>query len=107
MVKTIKIVWTKQSVSDLRNIYSYYEKFSQQIARNLINNILRKTKVFENGFVNIGQKEPLLKGRNFVYRYLIFNNYKIIYRVESGYVYIITVFDVRQNPETLKKIVDK
>ena len=107
MVKTIKIVWTRQSVSDLRNIYLYYENFSQQIVRNLINNILRKTKILENGFVNIGQKEPLLKGRNFVYRYLVFNNYKIIYRVESRYIYIITVFDVRQNPETLKKIVDK
>ncbi len=107
MVTTIKIIWTEQPVSDLKNIYLYYEKFSRQIAGKLIENILKKTRILEKGFVNIGQEEPLLKGRNFVYRYLVFNNYKVIYRKENSYVYIITVFDSRQNPEVLIRTIDK
>ena len=107
MVKTIKIVWTEQSVSDLRNIFAYYKKGSHKVANSLIKNILKRTKVLEKGFIHLGQEEPLLKGRKFVYRYLVLNNYKIIYRIEKNYVYIITVFDTRQNPEELIKTVDK
>lgn len=53
----------------------------------------------------IGQSEDLLTGRKYIYRYLIHNNYKIIYSVdnENGFIKIAEVFDTRQNPEKIKR----
>jgi len=52
----------------------------------------------------IGRKEELLVDRKFEYRFLVVENYKIIYWIEDNYIKIATVFDCRQNPEKIKKL---
>ena len=52
-----------------------------------------------------GQEEELLKHRKIQYRYIIYNNYKVIYSVEKekGLIKIADVFDTRQNPIKLER----
>ncbi len=52
----------------------------------------------------IGQVEDLLKEREIQYRYLVVNNYKLIYSVDDAnwYIKIADVFDTRQNPTKIK-----
>ncbi|MCK4765579.1 MAG: type II toxin-antitoxin system RelE/ParE family toxin [Candidatus Aminicenantes bacterium] len=107
MEKSIKKTkWTNPAKKDLRNIFEYLSQFSKNAALRVINKILDKVELLEEGFTEIGQQEPLLEHKPDVYRYLVEGNYKIIYRVKGRRVIIATVFDVRQNPDKLEKIVD-
>ena len=99
-----KIVWTLPARNDLRKIFDYLKDVSIDIALRVVQNIVSKTRLLENGFVKIGQEEPLLKSRKKGYRYLIEGHYKIIYNENEKHIIIHAVFDTRQNPEKLKKI---
>jgi plasmid stabilization system protein ParE len=55
-------------------------------------------------FPQMAQVELLLNDKSFIYRSLIVRDiFKIIYRVDEKKVYIIAIWDCRQNPETLEK----
>jgi len=101
MVKKIKIIWSSRAEKDLMIIYDYYAIISLQIAKSLVLGITRRVESLKNGFVNIGQKEILLERKGFKYRYLVYRNYKIIYRVENNSIIVITIYDSRQDPEKL------
>ncbi len=101
----LKIFWTDFARQELHKIYSYYKKEAgEMVARKLVLGIasstlrLRKT-------AEIGQREELLADREQDFRYLIHNNYKIIYWInkDKKIVEIADVFDVRQNPLKLKR----
>lgn len=99
----LEIVWLEKAEENLYDIFLYYKltvsvKVSRKIILSVIDSAeILKTKPF------IGQKETILKNRKREYRYLVKGNYKLIYSVDSGHVYIHVVFDVRQNPVKLKK----
>jgi hypothetical protein len=57
--------------------------------------------MLKKGFVSIGQKEPLLSHLSNAYRYLVEDNYKIIYHHADRLIVIDMVFDTRQNPEKI------
>lgn len=96
------ILWSDSALADLEEIYDYYQgKASSIVARNLVKAIIQKTQILKsNPFVGI--KEPLLYERPDEYRYLIYKNYKIIYRSQGDLIIIITVFDSRQDPIKIK-----
>ena len=50
----------------------------------------------------IGQYEAYLEHLEKGHRRLIEGNFKIIYRIESGYIYITDFFDTRQDLEKMK-----
>ena len=52
---------------------------------------------------NLGQKEELLTHLTYTYRRLIYNHFKIVYRIEDSTIYVIDVFDSRQSPTKMKK----
>ena len=52
----------------------------------------------------IGIKEPLLARKQFEYRFIVVNNYKIIYRFNNSIARIVSVFDCRQNPQKMEEI---
>jgi len=74
---------------------------SISIARKIVKQIVNKTIQLEKT-PRIGQKEPLLESRKIEYRYLVIDNYKVIYWIDNNFVKIATVFDTRQNPTKLK-----
>jgi plasmid stabilization system protein ParE len=102
----IRVLWTDSALSQLEDIYDYYKiKASPRIAKKLIKSLVEETIVLESNPL-IGVKYPLLLERPFEYRFLVKNNYKIIYRLNENLVRIISVFDCRQNPKTIEKIAE-
>lgn len=101
--KIKKVVWTEPAREDLQTIYDYYAEISPLIAERQVIRIVDATDLLETGFEKMGQKEPLLKDYKYEYRYIVKDNYKIIYRVLSNEIVIDMVFDTRQNPEKMKK----
>ena len=92
--------WTDFAKSELRNIFNYHqEKVSLKIARQIIKQIVEKTKELSI-FPEIGANEELLKDRPQNFRYLISTNYKIIYwlNIVNNRIEIVDLFDTRQNP---------
>lgn len=97
----MKILWTKKAENHLIEIHSYYKQnVSVKVAKSIKQNIFNKIEILQT-HPKSGQSEELLKDRNFEYRYLIENNYKIIYWIEKDIVKIAAVFDCRRNPEKL------
>lgn len=103
MVKKREIVWTLPAKNDLQAIYDYLADISSTIAARQVHRIIQKINLLEKGFVNIGQREPLLMERPFEYRYLVQDNYKIIYCIRKDKVVVSAVFDTRQYPGVLKE----
>lgn len=102
----VKIFWSDTALSQLEDIYDYYKvKASIAIARKLVKSIIEKTIILELNPL-IGEKELLLAERPFEYRFLIEKNYKIIYRFNDKQVKIVSVFDCRQNPEKIGKLIE-
>ena len=94
------IVWTNPAIKDLRKIFNYFKKkVSLNIANKIINSILANTSILKNQ--NIGIKEQLLAHLGQEHRFIIDDNYKIIYIIQNNTVYITHVFDTRQNPDKL------
>ena len=100
-----KIIWSSFAVSELDNIYKYYqEKAGSKVAKSIIQNILNEP----NRLIvtsEMFQTEELLIGREQIYRYIVYENYKIIYTVDDflKLVKISDVFDTRQNPINIKR----
>jgi len=96
----LKIYWTGFSEKELQKIFEFYrKKASPQVAKQLIDGIYDETQKLKKQ-PEIGQVEGLLKDRKQDFRYLIFKNYKIIYRINTheNWIEINDVFDTRQNP---------
>ena len=99
--KSLKVVWTDPAKNDLQKIYDYLFEISITIAEKQIFRIIDRVGLLKDGFVNMGQKAPLLENYRYVYRYLVQYNYKIIYHLIDKNIVIDMVFDTRQNPERL------
>lgn len=79
----VRVLWTDSALSQLEDIYDYYKiKASPRIAKKLVKTLIEETIVLESNPL-IGAKESLLSKRPYEYRFLLKNNYKIIYRFHS------------------------
>ena len=75
-----KIVWTKFAASELKNIYQFYKQSASiSVARKIKERIYESVKQLQNHPLS-GAIEDNLSDANFIYRYLVEGNYKIIYR---------------------------
>jgi plasmid stabilization system protein ParE len=101
----LKIYWTDFSKNELRLIFKYYqERAGSRIARRLVLGITNEVLKLRNQ-PEIGQREELLIDREQEFRYLICENYKVIYLVNSpeNRIEITDVFDTRQNPDKIQR----
>ena len=102
----LEIIWSDFAEKQLDSIFEYYQvKASKSVANRLVRNIINEPQRLKKDPF-IGQEENLLKERKTSYRYLIFNNYKIIYSVDEvkRVIQIADVFDTRQNPTRIDRI---
>ena len=100
----VRIEWSDLSERQLKDIFDYYSfEASPGIARKIINRIVDRVSILEKGLL-AGQKEELLSEYPEDFRYLVVNNYKIIYWKKDYLITIASVFDSRQNPEKIKII---
>jgi addiction module RelE/StbE family toxin len=99
MQKPIKILWDNQAKSDLKLIFEFIKLKSLQGAKNVISDIVAKSKNIY--FVEQYQVDEFLGEP---YRRMIVRDYKIIYKVHSETeIRILQILDTRQNPIKLKK----
>ena len=101
----LKLFWTDFSQKELEKIYRYYrEKTGTRIAKRLVNGIYNETLKLKKQ-PKIGQTEELLKKREQEFRYLVYENYKIIYWINNkeNRIEINDVFDTRQNPIKIER----
>jgi len=100
----VKVLWSDTSLVQLQELLDYYNfKASTTVAKKIIKGIVKKSLLLESNPL-IGVKEPLLADRHFEYRFIVENNYKIIYRFNDNIARIVSVFDCRQNPQKIEKI---
>lgn len=102
----LEVFWTHFAEEKLVDIFEYYKyKAGSRIAQKIVNGIVDETILLEKN-PYLGQFEELLEDRFEEYRYLVYENYKIIYWIDNkkNMVVIAHVFDTRQNPIKLKKM---
>jgi len=101
----LKIFWTDFAKAELKNNFNYLkENASLRIAKSENRKIVLETFRLKK-LPEIGQIEPLLKNRGIEFRYLVHQNYKIIYWInyERKQIEIVDVFDTRQYPDKIKR----
>ena len=99
----MEITWQPEARKAVRDIYFFYEPKSKIVADEIIEDINTSTKYLAV-FPQMAPIEPSLSGRSEVFRALLVKNkYKIIYYIDevADEIVIVTVWDCRQNPETL------
>jgi len=98
------VLWTQYAESQLDDIFDYIQNFSFLSAVTIYNDILDESAMLAH-FPRMGAVEPLLSDFPEEYRFLVVRrNYKIVYCIDNeSVIYIVAVFDCRQNPEKLKK----
>lgn len=86
---------------DLDDIYDFLADKSQQTAQRIVENIVGRARQLET-FPESGARQEFLSNQHKQYLYLIEGNYKVIYRIEEQVIYIIQIFDSRQDPNKMK-----
>jgi addiction module RelE/StbE family toxin len=101
MSKTYKVIWTSNAKEDLLDIVSYIKRDSLSAAKKVYEQI--KSKAQSSNFLPLrGRVVPELQKEGItIYRELIAKPYRIIYKIENDTVYIMAIFDSRQNLEEL------
>ncbi|MBC8181400.1 type II toxin-antitoxin system RelE/ParE family toxin [candidate division KSB1 bacterium] len=84
----MKVRWTEPAIDDLESIRTYIARDSELYATSFIEKILHAVDKLEN-FPKIGREVPEADDPNI--RELIFQNYRIMYRITYESVQIITV----------------
>jgi len=101
MNKTYQVRWTTNAKEDLLNIVAYIKEDSPANAREIYKKIKNKANS-SNFFPLKGRVVPELQKEGItMYRELITAPWRIIYKVDSDTVYIMAIFDSRQNVEEL------
>ena len=101
MSKTYNVKWTSNAKEDLLSIVDYIKRDSVSAAREVYGQIKEKAQS-SNFFPLRGRVVPeLLKEGITIYRELIVEPWRIMYKVENDTVYIMAIFDSRQDIEEL------
>jgi toxin ParE1/3/4 len=94
----MKVIWSDFASETLKDIYNYYKEVaSESVARKIKENIFIATRQLIN-HPESGQLEETLIQLEEGHRYLVNNNYKIVYKKVKEGVLITDVFDTHQDP---------
>jgi toxin ParE1/3/4 len=85
----IEIVWSQSALNDIQEIVSFISRDSEQYAVNFATRIVETVETLGQ-FPEIGRVVP--EYNNPEIRELIYRNYRVVYKVNPGFVEIITVF---------------
>ena len=98
----MKVVITGFAKLQLKEIYGYYAtEASESVALKIVNKILDEIARIER-HPNIGTQETYLNSLHLHHKYLVIDNYKIIFRKEAETLFITDIFDCRQDPKKME-----
>ncbi len=95
----MKIKWTDPAIISLRNLHGYIAKDSAIYASSFVQRIILAVERLTN-FPRIGRVVPETDDETI--RELLYQNYRIIYRIKSELIEILTVIHVRRDLGALK-----
>lgn len=84
----MKLVWTEPAVEDLRELHAYIARDSELYASGFVNRIISATEGLA-ARPNMGRAVP--EANDDTVRELLYQNYRIIYRVTSNRVELLSV----------------
>ncbi len=96
-----RVVWTEHAQIKFKYAYNYYLGYSERSAKSFRTRFFEKIEKLEY-FSGIGPIQEFEGSKAHEYRFLLERNYKIIYWISGNTVYLMDVFDTRQNPEKLE-----
>jgi plasmid stabilization system protein ParE len=103
----MQIEWTDEAKEQLHAIYLMYEDVNQAAAVNIRQSLVLSARQLVD-FPQMAPIELLLKRRKREYRSLVVGRlFKIVYTIDYETIYIVGVWDCRQNPKTLKSKIKK
>ncbi|MDA8021232.1 MAG: type II toxin-antitoxin system RelE/ParE family toxin [Thermoanaerobaculia bacterium] len=91
----MKIVWSDPAVEDLESIHAYILRDSERYARQFVGRIIEAAESLE-ALPRRGRQVPEARERTDV-RELLFQSYRIIYRLETSRVLIVAVIHGSRN----------
>lgn len=95
----MKIRWTDPAVESLRNLHGYIAKDSEVYANSLVQRVILSAEKLMD-FPRLGRVVP--EADEETIRELLYQNYRIIYRVKSELIEILTVIHGRRDLGSLK-----
>lgn len=99
----MRVVIGPDAKKDLEGVYHFLAKVSEKAAAKTHNKILDEAVSLAKR-AKSARQEPLLDDVPGDYRStLVKRNYKIIFKITDGVVYIAAIWNCRRNPEKLKK----
>lgn len=90
----MKIIWSEPAISDLENIRDYIAKDSEYYATIFIEKIITAVEKVA-AFPLMGRIAPECNNKNI--REVIYQNYRIIYKVNNKAIFILTVIHGGRN----------
>ena len=101
------VIWKESAVRRLNLIYQYIASKNPAAAVRLYNNFLDATERLRD-FPRLASLEPILDSEPEAFRSLVVaHHYKVIYYFDNETVYIIDLWDCRQSPSRLRKLLNK
>lgn len=100
------LFWTQRALGDFAKINSFNEQLlgnekSYEVTENIVQKILLLVNpAFD--YTTIGSPDEAFSTYKREYRKLIESHYKITYRIGKDKIYIMRIFDTRQNPHKNK-----
>jgi toxin ParE1/3/4 len=99
MRKQYEVVWTKIAEEDLIAIIKYIQSDNPTAAKDSLQKLKAKSSNLDS-LPERGRIVPELRQQGILqYRELIVPPWRIIYRISGDFVYVLAVFDSRQNIE--------
>lgn len=104
-----KVYWTSSAQTDLEQIIEYIKIDSIQTAKSIFYEIKEQC----NNLYYLPERNRIVPELNdigiFRYREIIYKRWRIIYKIDKNYVYILLVIDARQNLEDIlfQRLIDK
>lgn len=104
----MRIEWKSRAVKELDRAFCFtFERFGKRVAI-LFYREIRKYDTYLLKNPCLGMVEPLLEGRNKVYRSLVVHRYfKLVYYIDdvNDVINIVDIWDVRREPKGLSQSV--
>lgn len=97
-----KVIWSVSARDELKQIYDYIKKDSQDQAKRVKSSIIKEAQNISH-FPEKFEKERFLEGMEQEFRSRTIWNYKIVYELRVDSIVILKVFHTSQSIESLRQ----
>lgn len=97
----MKVTFTHPALRSLKRLYDYRKGMSGIEAARRFRKTIFDSVIPLKDFPRLGKLEESLVDQKYEYRYMLATGCKIVYRIEDAEIFVVEIFDTRQDPEKL------